>query len=81
MRVLGNCLIFALLAKAASPTSVKIITMRNRSGRLHFLWEKDGVRYEFYTPGASRDSYFRNSIRIGEIRPVTVAKGNADEQG
>lgn len=70
MIVPGNCLLAALCAKARSPRRVRIVTMRNRAGRVHFMWERDGALYEFYTPGASRASYLRNSVRMGEIRRV-----------
>lgn|GEM_PF-4109864 len=70
MKIVGNCLIVALAAKVLAPHRVRILTIRNRAGRIHFLWEKDGVPYEFYTAGASRASYLRNSLRIGEIRQV-----------
>ncbi|RLK53429.1 hypothetical protein BCL79_2735 [Stenotrophomonas rhizophila] len=70
MKLVGNCLVVALAAKLIAPRRVRIRSMRNRAGRVHFMWEKDGVPYEFYTPGASRSSYLRNSLRVGEIRRV-----------
>lgn len=72
MKIIGNCLIAALAAKVLAPHRVRILTIRNRAGRIHFLWEKDGVPYEFYTAGASRASYLRNALRIGEIRQVST---------
>lgn len=47
----------------------RIRATRNRSGRWHLYWlDKDGFAWEFYTKGASRCSYLRNAVRIGEIR-------------
>jgi len=66
----GNCLVVAVAAKVMSPKQVRLRTTRNRAGRLHFMWERDGELFEFYTPGASRCSYLRNSLRLGAIRRV-----------
>jgi len=78
MAVPGNCLLAALCAKACAPRRVRVVTMRNRAGRVHFMWERDGELFEFYTPGASRCSYLRNALRMGEIRRVrTGSKGGA----
>lgn len=70
----GNCLLVALCAKACSPRRVRVVTMRNRAGRVHFMWERDGDLFEFYTPGASRSSYLRNALRFGEVRRVRSAR-------
>lgn len=74
MIVPGNCLLAALCAKACAPRRVRVVTVRNRAGRMHFMWERDGVLFEFYTPGASRCSYLRNALRLGEIRRVRSAR-------
>lgn len=66
----GNCLLAALAAKLRAPREVRIRTLRNRAGRLHFYWERDGRRFEFYTPGASRGSYVRNAVRLGVVREI-----------
>jgi hypothetical protein len=43
--------------------------MRNRAGRLHFYWlTSSGAAFEFYTKGASRRSYWRNALTLGEVR-------------
>ncbi len=72
MKFPANCLVVALAAKVAHPSRVKIRTMRNRSGRIHFMWERDGQVFEFRTPGASRCTYLRNSLRMGEIHRVAA---------
>lgn len=68
MRFPGNCLLVAL---AASARGHHLHRMRNRSGRWHFYWthrDGGGQAFEFYTKGASRRSYLRNAITLGEIR-------------
>ena len=72
MRIPGNCLIAALIAKGIAPRRTRLRYLRNRCGRLHFYWERDGRRFEFYTQGASRASYLRNAIRLGEVREIGV---------
>ncbi len=74
MVVPGNCLLAALFAKACAPRRVRVVTVRNRAGRVHFMWERDGDLFEFYTPGASRCSYLRNALRLGEVRRVRSAR-------
>lgn len=73
MIVPGNCLLAAICAKACAPRRVRVVTMRNRAGRVHFMWERDGELFEFYTPGASRCTYLQNAFRLGEIRRVRSA--------
>ncbi len=73
MKFPANCLVVALAAKVANPSRVKIRTMRNRSGRIHFMWERDGQLFEFRTPGASRCTYLRNALRLGEIHKVPAS--------
>lgn len=62
----GNCLI---VAAVMGLRGYEVRTMRNRSGRLHFYWrDEEGRAFEFYTKGASRRSYLRNALTLGEIR-------------
>ena len=70
MLIPSNCLLAALCAKALSPRTVRITSIRNRAGRIHFMWERDGQTFEFYTPGASRCTYLRNALRLGRVRRV-----------
>lgn len=68
MRFPGNCVIAALIAGMAG---ARIRTVRNRTGRIHFYWLNEaGEAWEFYTKGASRRSYLRNALTLGEIRRV-----------
>lgn len=70
MKLLGNCLACAVAAWLLNPVATRIACTRNRSGRLHFFWIRNGRRFEFYTAGASRLPYWRNALRIGEIREI-----------
>lgn len=74
MRFPGNCLLVALAAKALAPRRVRLRTLRNRRGRVHFYWERDGERFEFYTPGASQSGYLRNALRLGTVRRIGDAR-------
>jgi hypothetical protein len=67
VRFPGNCLLVALAAWARGH---RLYRMRNRSGRWHFYWthRDTGQAFEFYTKGASRRSYLRNALTIGEVR-------------
>lgn len=69
-RVPGNCVIAALLAWVAAPRRTRIRLVRNRHGRWHVCWERDGRRYEFYAPGRSSLGYLRNGLYWGQIREV-----------
>ena len=66
---LGNCLIVALWHRMTT-RNTRIRYMRNRCGRWHFYWETNGFKYEFYTPGASQRSYWRNALTRGVVRRV-----------
>ena len=66
----SNCLLAALWEWAKSPTKVKIRKVRNRSGRIHFVWEIDGKQYERYAKGRSTKSYISNLWYKGEIKRV-----------
>lgn len=62
MRFPGNCLLVALAAKALAPR------------RVHFYWERDGERFEFYTPGASQWGFLRRAFRLGTVRRIGDAR-------
>ena len=74
MRFPGNCLLVALAAKLLAPRRVRLRTLRNRRGRVHVYWERDGERFEFYTPGASSCGYLRNTLRLGTVRRIGDAR-------
>lgn len=63
----ANCLLVALAG--ALLTRGSIATLRNRTGRLHWFWrDRSGRAWEFYTAGASRRTYLRNALTLGEVR-------------
>lgn len=65
--MISNCLFHALWYGGLT----RIRTLRNRSGRVHFYWvDKDGLAHEFYAKGASRRSYWRNSLYRGTSERV-----------
>lgn len=68
MKFPGNCLLVALVMGLRPGRRIRV--MRNRGGRLHFFWthKATGEAFEFYTKGASRRSYLRNAITMGEVR-------------
>jgi len=66
----GNCVAVSVCAWLLAPRRTRLCASRNRAGRWHVSFERDGQRFEFYTPGASRCSYLRNALRLGEIRRV-----------
>lgn len=70
MRFPGNCVLVAFAAWSVHPRNTRIKVTRNRAGRFHIYWERDGRRFEFYTPGASNCSYLRNLVRVGSIREI-----------
>lgn len=49
---------------------IKIKTIRNRCGRLHWIWIKDGKSYEFYAQGRASKPYWQNLLYFGEVREV-----------
>jgi hypothetical protein len=66
MRFPANCLIVTAVAAmfGGRPRAV-----RNRAGRWHLYWlDADGLAFEFYTKGASRRSYLRNALTLGEVK-------------
>lgn len=74
MRFPGNCLLAALAAKLLAPRAVRIRRTRDRRGNLHFYWERDGERFEFYTPGASQWGLLRRAFRLGTVRRIGDAR-------
>ena len=74
MRLPGNCLLAALVAKALAPRRVRIRKTRDRRGNLHFYWERDGERFEFYTKGASQWGLLRRAFRLGTVRRIGGAR-------
>lgn len=64
----GNCLVCAILAWALAPSRTRVRALRNRRGRLHFYWTRDGRRYEFHAPGRSTKTYLQNSLYVGRVR-------------
>ena len=69
MRFPGNCLIVSFIA-SLKPGN-RLLTKRNRLGRLHFFWESsDSRRWEFYKRGASGNTYLQNSLYVGEIKEI-----------
>jgi hypothetical protein len=66
----GNCALVAIAQFLAAPRTTRIHCTRNRSGRLHLYWQRDGRRFEFYSPGASRCGYLRNALRMGSVREI-----------
>ena len=66
----GNCLCVALVAWIAAPLRTRIRLVRNRAGRWHVAWERDGRRFEFYARGRSRLGYLRNLLYVGQIKEV-----------
>lgn len=73
----GNCVVVSLAAWLRHPRTTTIHVVRNRAGRWHMFWQRAGVKYEFYTPGASRCGYLRNSLRIGLIRVIADTQAPA----
>jgi hypothetical protein len=70
MRFPGNCAVVALAAFLLHPMSTRLRAVRNRGGRWHLYWVRNGRRFEFHTPGASRCGYLRNAIRLGTVREI-----------
>ena len=70
MRFPGNCVLVAVGAWLLAPRRTRLYAVRNPAGRWHLGFMRDGRRFEFYTPGASRCSYLRNALRLGEVRRV-----------
>jgi hypothetical protein len=70
MRFLSNCLLAAVVAKVRAPRQVRIEAVRNKHGRLHFVWSKQGARFEFYAPCRSRMTYLQNALYVGRVREV-----------
>lgn len=67
MRFPANCLVVAAIASLRPGNSMR--WKRNRSGRVHFYWiDSNGRSWEFYTKGASGETYWRNSLRLGDIK-------------
>jgi len=66
MKFPGNCLIVSVIAVAVGGGRMRYV--RNAAGRIHFYWvDRNGWAFEFYTRGASRHGYLRNSLRMGTI--------------
>lgn len=70
LRFPGNCLLVAVCAWLLALTRTRLHRSRNKRGRWHVYFERDGQCFEFYTPGASRCSYLRNALRLGTIRHI-----------
>lgn len=64
----GNCIVAALVAWALAPTRTRIRRMRNRVGRWHWYWVRDGQAWEFHAPCRSRLPYWRNALYLGVPR-------------
>lgn len=68
----SNCLLAALAAWARHPRTTAMRLIRNRAGRWHVVWERDGLRFEFYAPGRSRMTYLQNLLYRGRVREITA---------
>lgn len=66
----SNCLLAAVLAWCIHPRSVRIRAIRNRAGRLHFIWAREEKRFEFHASGRSRLPYWRNAMYLGSVREI-----------
>jgi len=45
---------------------------RNKHGRWHWYWVREGRAFEFYAKGRSGRTYFANLIYVGEAKPMRV---------
>lgn len=66
----SNCLLAALWEWSKSPTRVKVMRVKNRRGRIHFVWTKDGSTYEWWAKGRTAKSYISNLWYKGEVKRV-----------
>lgn len=64
----GNCLVVAVGAWLREPGRVRLCAQRNKAGRWHIFWQRDGRNHEFYAPGRSQRTYLQNIIYRGRIR-------------
>ena len=76
--MISNCLLMACLHWLRHPASTTIIPVVNASGRIHWVWERHGKRYEFYAKGRSKLPYWRNVLYRGRVlrymAPVSKAQ-------
>lgn len=70
MKTISGCLWMAVYHKLKDWNGVKIKTIRNRCGRLHWIWIKDGKCYEFYAQGRASKPYWQNLLYFGEVREI-----------
>lgn len=66
----GNCVLCALAAWVKRPLTTRLVMRRNRCGRWHVMWRRDGALFEFYAPGRSGKTYCQNLLYRGVVRKI-----------